>query len=190
MIYRTHLLIAALLASFASLSGCVAGTPPLASNPYESNQYLLAPADQLRITVFGEPALTKNYVITTAGDIAFPLLGDVPATGKSVGEFSEFLTGKLADGYLKDPRVNVEVLNFRPIYVLGEVSRSGEFKYKPELTALQAVALAGGFTYRADRRRVFIRRAGADAEFTYELDKGRAIYLRPGDTIRVGERYF
>ncbi len=187
---RPVLVCAALLAMMASLAGCVGGKPPLASNPYAANEYRLAAADQLRITVFGEPALSRNYTVTTAGDIAFPLLGDVPASGRTASEFSEFLTQKLADGYLNDPRVNVEVLNFRPIYVLGEVSRAGEFKYKPELTALQAVALAGGFTYRADRRRVFIRRAGEDAEFTYELDQGRAIYLRPGDTIRVGERYF
>ncbi|MEL7198559.1 MAG: polysaccharide biosynthesis/export family protein [Pseudomonadota bacterium] len=190
MTNRQAFLGAVTLALVGSLSACVAGTPPLASNPYEANEYRLAAADQLRITVFGEPALSRNYTITTAGDIAFPLLGDIPASGKTAGEFSKFLTNKLSNGYLNDPRVNVEVLNFRPIYVLGEVGRSGEFKYKPELTALQAVALAGGFTYRADRRRVFIRRAGDDTEFTYELDQGRAIYLRPGDTIRVGERYF
>ncbi|KWV90963.1 polysaccharide biosynthesis/export family protein [Erythrobacter sp. YT30] len=187
---RHAVICAASLALTGSLAGCVGGTPPLALDPYATNEYRLEAADQLRITVFGEPALSRNYVITTAGDIAFPLLGDVPASGKTANEFSAFLTSKLADGYLNDPRVNVEVLNFRPVYVLGEVGRSGEFKYKPELTALQAVALAGGFTYRADRRRVFIRRAGDDKEFTYELDQGRAIYLRPGDTIRVGERYF
>ena len=96
----------------------------------------------------------------------------------------------LSEGYLNDPRVSIEVLNFRPIYVLGEVQRSGEFSYKPELTATQAIALAGGYTYRAQKNRVFIRRADSDQELTYELSSGHPVYVAPGDTIRVGERFF
>ena len=96
----------------------------------------------------------------------------------------------LSNGYLNDPRVNVEVLNYRPFYILGEVTRAGEFPYATDMSVLQAVALAGGYTYRADQRRVFIRRAGSDQESTYDLASGRTVYIQPGDTIRVGERYF
>ncbi|MEN7538029.1 polysaccharide biosynthesis/export family protein [Aurantiacibacter flavus] len=178
------------LVGVALLSGCASGLPPAAPNPYAVPTYAIAPADQLRITVFGEEALTKDYVVTSAGDISFPLLGDIPASGMSASELSQLLTEQLSNGYLNDPRINVEVLNYRPFYVLGEVGSSGEFTYKPELTAMQAIAVAGGFTYRADRSRVFIRRAGDDREYTYDLDTGRVVYIQPGDTIRVGERYF
>lgn len=178
------------ISAAGSLTGCAGNLPPLAPDAYAAPTYKLAPSDQLRITVFGEDALSKNYTITTSGDLAFPLLGDVPAAGRSTGELTADLTAQLAGGYVNDPRVNIEVLNYRPFYVLGEVGRSGEFDYKPELTVLQAVAIAGGFTYRADKNRVFIRRAGTDREFTFELDQGRAVYIMPGDTIRIGERYF
>tara|TARA_A100001391_G_scaffold188957_2_gene159977 strand:+ start:54099 stop:54671 length:573 start_codon:yes stop_codon:yes gene_type:complete len=178
------------LVGVALLSGCAGNLPPAASDPYVEPTYAIAPADRLSITVFGEDALTKEYVVTSTGDISFPLLGDIPASGKSASELAQILTTELANGYLNDPRVNVEVLNYRPFYVLGEVGNSGEFTYKPELTAMQAIAVAGGFTYRADRSRVFIRRSGDDREYTYDLDSGRVVYIQPGDTIRVGERYF
>lgn len=189
---RKYSLMTFLLAvlGFGSLAGCASNIPPLAADAFAAPTYRLASSDQLRITVFGEDALSKNYVITSAGDIAFPLLGDIPAAGKSTGQLTQELTAQLGNGYVNDPRINIEVLNYRPFYVLGEVGKSGEFDYKPELTALQAIALAGGFTYRADKNRIFIRRAGSDKEFTYELDTGRAVFIQPGDTIRVGERFF
>ncbi|MEM7688736.1 MAG: polysaccharide biosynthesis/export family protein [Pseudomonadota bacterium] len=162
----------------------------MASDPYAVPEYRLAVDDEVRVVVFGEPTLSKNYTVTSSGDIAFPLIGDVKAAGMTATELNGFLTETLGNGFLNNPRLNVEILKFRPFYVLGEVSRSGEFKYRPELTVLQAIALAGGYTYRADRKRVFIRRAGQETEFTYELDKGRAIYISPGDTIRIGERFF
>lgn len=182
--------VLAALVGMAILSGCASNLPPQATNPYAAPTYLIAPSDRLRITVFGEEALTKEYIVTSAGDISFPLLGDIPAAGKSPSDFAQALTTELANGYLNDPRINVDVLNYRPFYVLGEVGNSGEFEYKPDLTAMQAIALAGGFTYRADRDRIFIRRVGDDREYTYNLDEGRTVYIQPGDTIRVGERYF
>lgn len=179
-----------LLMSAGLLTACAGGSPPLASDPYAVPEYRLAADDELRIVVFGEDSLSKTYTVTSSGDIAFPLLGDVRAAGRTANELNAYLTQQLAGGYLNDPRINIEVVKFRPFYVLGEVSRSGQFEYRPELTALQAIALAGGYTYRADRKRVYIRRAGQEAEFTYELNQGRAIYISPGDTIRVGERFF
>ena len=172
------------------LTACGSSTPPLAADQYAVPEYRLAADDELRIVVFGEDTLSKTYTVTSAGDIAFPLLGDVRAAGMTANELNAFLTEKLAGGYLNDPRINIEVTKFRPFYVLGEVTKSGQFNYRPELTALQAIALAGGYTYRADRKKVFIRRAGEEREFTYELNQGRAIYISPGDTIRVGERFF
>ena len=173
-----------------TLSACGGNLPPLGEDGFVAPEYRLAAGDRLRVTVFGEEALSKEYIVTSAGDLAFPLLGDLPAAGKTSGELAKDITTGLDAGYLNDPRVNIEVLNYRPFYILGEVTKSGEFPYSDDLTALQAIALAGGYTYRAEQRRVFIRRAGEQEERTYELNSGRSVYVRPGDTIRVGERYF
>jgi polysaccharide export outer membrane protein len=178
------------LALAGLLAACAASVPPLASDSFEAPVYRLAAGDKLRIVVFGEEALSKEYTVTSAGDLSFPLLGDIQAAGLTSAELQRAITEGLDQGYLNDPRVNVEVLNFRPFYILGEVIKSGEYPYSTDLTVHQAVALAGGFTYRADQRRVFIRRAGTEQEHTYDLSQGRAVYVRPGDTIRVGERYF
>ncbi len=184
------LLALSLTVLLASLSACGGKTPPLATDLSAPLVYKLSVGDKLSITVFGEEALSREYVVTSAGDISFPLLGDLRAAGRSLPELSAEIAEKLSHGYLNDPRVNIEVLNFRPIYVLGEVENAGEFVFKPELTVLQAIALAGGYTYRADKSQVYILRAGSNQELTYELDTGQAVYVLPGDTIRVGERYF
>lgn len=184
-VVRTWLVVLAL-----ALSACAGNTPPIATDGYEPPVYRLAAGDKLQVTVFGEEALSREYVITSTGDISFPLLGDVPAAGRTSAELREDLATRLAQGYMNDPRVNIEVLNYRPFYILGEVESSGEYPYSNDLTVTQAIALAGGYTYRAEKDRVFIRRAGSEQEFTYELGSDRPVYVNPGDTIRVGERYF
>jgi polysaccharide biosynthesis/export protein len=171
------------------LAGC-ASLPPLAESQREAPAYELGAGDKLRVTVFGEESLSREYTITSAGDISFPLLGDVPVVGLTAAQLGETLTRKLGAGYVNDPRVSVEVLNYRPFYILGEVSRSGEYPYSAGLTALQAVALAGGYTYRAEKNRIFIRRAGEMAERTYVISSDNPVWILPGDTVRVGERYF
>ncbi len=96
----------------------------------------------------------------------------------------------LGEGYLNDPRVTVEVLNYRPFFILGEVSNAGEYPFRDGLTVLQAVAQAGGFSYRADRQTIFLLREGQTEEEQYDIENGRPVYVSPGDTIRIGERYF
>ena len=171
------------------ISACAGSNAEPGLAAYTPTVYRLAAGDKLSITVFGEESLSREYSITPQGDLAFPLLGDVPVADKTVGELQEVLRGKLAEGYVNDPRVTVEVLNYRPFYVLGEVSKSGEFPFSDGLTVVQAVARAGGFTYRADRSKVFITRMGQSREEVYDLDAGRTVYVAPGDTIRIGERY-
>lgn len=170
--------------------GCAGSIPPAGTAAYQPTEYRMAAGDRLRITVFGEEALTREYAVSSAGDLAFPLVGDIPVVGKTVNELQATLIAGLSKGYINDPRVTAEILNYRPFYVLGEVAKSGEFPFSDDLTVQQAVALAGGYTYRADQRRVFIRRRGQAREETYELTAERPVFVSPGDTIRVGERYF
>lgn len=157
---------------------------------YEPTIYRLAAGDRISITVFGEESLSREYAVTSQGDLAFPLLGDMPVANLTVGQLQDMLRARLSEGYLNDPRVTVEVLNYRPFYILGEVNNAGEYPYSDGLTVIQAVAQAGGFSYRADRDTIYIVRAGQGGEESYDIESGRPVYVAPGDTIRIGERYF
>ncbi|WP_232367263.1 polysaccharide biosynthesis/export family protein [Altererythrobacter lutimaris] len=186
---RISQMFALLGAMLLGLSACASGTPPIADASMDAPSYRIGAGDRLKVTVFGEDALSNEYVVTSVGDIAFPLLGAIPVEGKTVEESAKLLTDRLASGYLNDPRVSMEVLNYRPFYILGEVTSSGEFAYRANLTATQAIALAGGYSYRADKNKVFIRRAGETEERTYILKPDQPVWILPGDTVRIGERF-
>jgi protein involved in polysaccharide export with SLBB domain len=165
-----------------------AATQTPASAPADRG-YRLGAGDKVRIIVFGEESLTGEYLVPGGtGKISFPLVGDVSAGGLTVGQFETELEHALADGFLKQPRVSVEVLEYRPFFILGEVMKPGEYPYINGLTVLNAVATANGFTYRADTRKVYIRRANSGQEQQYKLTTSTPV--EPGDTIRIGERFF
>ena len=162
----------------------VAGTPEAAS----AADYRLGPADNLRVTVFGHPDLSGEFMVSSNGVVSLPLIGDVKAEGLTLSQFQRETEAKLKDGYLKEPRVSAEVLNFRPYYILGEVNRPGEYPYTNQLTVLKAIATAGGFTYRANKREVMIKGTDDPTEERIQLTPNTVI--EPGDTIRVLERIF
>jgi protein involved in polysaccharide export with SLBB domain len=154
-----------------------------------SSDYRLGAGDKLRIMVFGEESLSGEFLVPGgAGTLSFPLVGDVQASGLSVAELQAQLLTKLKDGYLKDPHVSIEVLNYRPFYILGEVMKPGQYSYTNGLTVLNAVATANGFTYRANTHKVYIKRPNAPKEVEYELKTTTPV--EPGDTIRIAERFF
>jgi polysaccharide export outer membrane protein len=169
------------------LAGAAAQTRPL-SSPDDLAEYRLGAGDKLRVTVFGETALSGEFLVSGTGKISLPLIGDVQAAGVTVPAFQEQVQRALRDGYLKDPRVSAEVLNYRPFYILGEVEKPGEYPFTNNLTVLNAVATAGGFTYRANKGRVYIKRNGNVDERQETLSP--AVKVLPGDTIRIGERLF
>lgn len=150
--------------------------------------YRLGTADRLRITVYGEPSLSGEFAVGAQGHLALPLIGQTPAAGLTASQLEAAIAGALSQGYMLDPRVTAEVIAYRPFYILGEVNRPGEYPYAARLTVLNAVATAQGFSYRADTRRVYIRRADGREEQAYALTA--ATPVAPGDTLRIGERYF
>jgi protein involved in polysaccharide export with SLBB domain len=162
----------------------VASTPDDVAQPVE---YRLGPGDQLRITVFNEAELTGQFVVGSQGTISYPLVGDVHAAGLTITEFTASLREALLE-FIRQPNVSVEVANYRPFFILGEVQRPGTYPYSASLTVLNAVATAGGFTYRANRGRVFIRHANEQEERSYPLTIATPVL--PGDTVRIGERLF
>lgn len=148
----------------------------------------LQAGDKLRITVFGEDKLSGEYDIDPSGYVSLPLAGTIKAGGRTKIDLERDLTSKFKNQYLQNPKVTVDVIAFRPFYVMGEVAHPGEFPYKTTVDVMSAIATAGGQTYRASRSTVLIRRAGREGFQEYPLSPDIPVY--PGDLIRVPERYF
>jgi polysaccharide export outer membrane protein len=188
--------VAVLVAAFGGLSACQSAPAPTrdgsdaaqAINERVVGEYQLGAGDQLRVTVFGEAELSGEYVLDGTGVVSMPLIGDVTALNLTVREFQRALEQRFADGYLRNPRVSAEVLNYRPFYILGEVRQPGEYPYTNGLTVLNAIATAGGFTYRANDNVVMIK--GADDSQEYRVRLEPTTKILPGDTIRIVERFF
>jgi polysaccharide export outer membrane protein len=161
---------------------------PRSSATSPSGSYILGPTDRVRLKVYGEPDITGEYEVDSNGFVSIPLAGLVKAAGLTTRQLEAGVTAALAKGIVRDPRVNVEVALYRPFYILGEVKKSGEYPYRVGLTVMDAVATAGGFTYRANENKVYLRRSGSTVEEIYPLDAPVLIF--PGDNIRVPERYF
>ena len=165
-----------------------ASADPSVEPPQEVEEYRLGSGDKLRISVFGEDALSGEFVVNDAGQVSFPLIGTINAAGLTLPQLQRAIEAKLADGYVKQPRVAAEVLNYRPFFILGEVNKPGEYPYSVGMTVVNAVARAEGFTYRADKRNVYIKRSGSDKEEEFRLTT--TLKVQPGDTIRIKERFF
>ena len=168
-----------------SVTPAAGQTSPAAAT---ADEYRLGSGDKLRIIVFDEESLSGEFLVDGSGLVSMPLVGEITAAGSTVREFQRALEVALADGYLNDPKVSAEVLNFRPFYILGEVNMPGTYPFTDGLTVLNAVATAQGFTYRANRRVVYIRRDGETDERQYQLNS--VTEVNPGDTIRIAERIF
>ncbi len=163
-------------------------TGPAITGASQAPAYRLGNGDDVRVNVFGEDILSGDFEVDGSGNISMPLIGSVSATGLTIPEFEAEIERKLRAGFLNEPRVSAEVTNYRPYYILGEVERPNEYPYNSGLTIMNAVAAAGGFTYRANRKFVFVRSEGSDEERRIELTSTASV--KPGDTIRVGERIF
>ena len=183
--------VAAVISATLVAAGCTgASAPPLPASELSpaGSVYRLGLGDKLRVNVYGEPQLSGEYQVSGNGAVTMPLVGDVPAVGLSARELEAALTSRYASGYLQSPKIGVQVYDFRPYFILGEVQKPGKYPSVEGQTLLGAIATAGGFTYRANSKRVFIRRQGDASE--YQIDPNSDTRVRPGDVIRVGERYF
>ncbi|WP_235907527.1 polysaccharide biosynthesis/export family protein [Siccirubricoccus phaeus] len=179
------------LLGLATLAACAtpgSDLPPLPETAVSA--YRLGPEDQLRITVFNDPQLNGEFRVSAGGNIAVPLVGSVRAAGRTTEELERAIAAEMRRQSLyRDPSVSVQVLTYRPIFVLGMVERGGQFPYQPAMTALTAVALAGGFNYRAVRDYVSVTRVGPEGR-PIEYRAPREALLQPGDTVTVFERRF
>lgn len=149
---------------------------------------ILAASDRVKVTVFGQADLSGEFEVDAAGFISMPLVGKIAAANGGPQHLEAAIEEELLDGYLKNPRVSVEVLSLRSIFVLGEVGVPGSYPYTFGLTALKAVALAGGFTYRARKNGLRVTRASEPEKGEQKIAGGTAV--SPGDIVVVPERFF
>jgi len=154
----------------------------------QQGTYRLAPGDEVSIKVFDNEDISGKFQIDAGGNISFPLLGQVKAAGKTVGELTTDLTVALDKDYLVNPKVSVEVLNFRPIFVIGQVNAPGSYPYSAGMTVRQAVALAGGYTRRASTSGMSLIRLDASGA-TVTVEATEDTQILPGDTIEIDRRF-
>lgn len=154
----------------------------------QAEGYRIGPGDELEISVFGHEDMSGGYTVSGTGDISMPLIGSVRAADLTGPELEQRIVDALEPDYLKNPRVSIEVLNYRPFYILGEVKAPGSYPYVNGMTYINAVAIAGGYTYRAKKNHAVVERASGPegAEVRVEMSD----LVQPGDIIRIKERFF
>lgn len=190
MLRRLFVLFAVLFLAVACAGSSDAPAPVTTSakaDAQSSEDYRLGPEDKVKVTVFGEQDLSGEFVVDSSGVLAAPFIGQITVKGMTLREFEAAYAQKLRESQiLRDPRVSAEVTSFRPIYVLGEVKKPGQYAYVSGMTVQKAVALAEGYTYRASESRAEITRGGK--KFSVEVTPVTKVF--PGDEIRIPERFF
>jgi protein involved in polysaccharide export with SLBB domain len=185
---------AAILAIGLQVAGCYTDYGPIAAEPEpiippSSVATFLHPGETIKVTIYGEDALSGVYTINPSGDITMPLVGTIRAAELTKSELEREITRRYVSGkYLQEPQVTVDFIQLLPFYVLGEALRPGAYPYTSGLNVLTAITVAGGFTYRASRTSVLIEHTGETVWQEYPLSA--SVTIAPGDLIRIPERYF
>jgi polysaccharide export outer membrane protein len=174
-------------AYYAAVPAPAVYAAPVEPIRYDSAYHLDA-GDRLRVVVYGQEGLTNTYAIDAAGAITMPLIGTVPARGRTPAGLATEIAAKLRGGFIREPSVAVEIEAYRPFFILGEVAAPGQYPYVPNMTVESAVAIAGGFSPRARRDSVTVTHTDASGAGRYVVPLGTQI--GPGDTVQVGERWF
>lgn len=186
---------AVVLAALCGLAAsCASSDLPLISaaqaNSELTSGYRIDAGEKLKVTVFDEETLTGEYDVGFGGVLSLPLLEPIVVKDKDTTEVARLIEARLADGgYVLDPRVSIEIVDHRSFFILGEVTTPGEYAHNGELTLEQAVAKAGGFTPRADKHKVILKRQTWEAGRLIDLDQ-MALQVAPGDTITIRESFF
>lgn len=184
--------IGALFLGIAALSACASSNVPLAqanAPGYNAPEiYVLGSGDRIKITVYEEPDLSGDFIIDDRGQLSMPVIDEVNAAGLTIAEVRTLVREAFSRTLLVNPKVSAEISEYKPYFIFGEIASPGRYPSYPDLSVYNAIASAGGLTYRANRKFVFIKHADREDELKYELKPGLAVL--PGDTIRVGERFF
>ena len=178
-------------AAFAAVCfACILSVHPEAGAqaPAQPDDYTLGPGDRIRVTVFGHEDLSGEFTISETGTVSLPLAGTLVFGDAALADAERIVVEALKPDYLLNPRVSIEVMDYRPFYIIGEVNDPGAYPYVNGMTVNEAVALGGGFTYRARKNRVAVIRASDDTRAEISIPVTEAVL--PGDVVRVLERIF
>lgn len=178
----------AALALLAVATACSSPPPQAAPTPAQLGAYRLGSGDALRMIIYGEDKLSGEFRVSDSGMIALPLIGDLKAAGQTVDELTQMVTAAYSANVLRNPRIAIEIMSYRPFFILGSVGKPGQYQFIPGMTVRQAIATANGYTPIAKQKVVMITHWGEAEEKSYRLDA--ATLVRPGDTIRIPERVF
>jgi protein involved in polysaccharide export with SLBB domain len=182
---RTFLAALAIALPLAACSGQGSNLPMLSDSPTSTQTaYRLGPGDRLTIRVGGADDMNGDYVVGDNGTVSMPLIGEVKAAGESQQQLEREISHKLAQGYIKDPKVSIAIQTYRPFYIYGEVAKPGEYPYASGMRVLNAIATAGGYTYRANQSYVVVNRKGEERKAVGTTP------IQPDDIIKIPERYF
>jgi polysaccharide export outer membrane protein len=178
--------------SAAASDGTRQSPPPTETVTVEasrySDDYRLGAGDKVRVTVYDETDLSGEFQVDGSGYVRLPLVGQVKAGGRTAHQLEGDVSGALADGYLKNPRIAVEVTTYRPFYIIGQVNRPGQYPYTSNMSALDAVGVAGGFTDHAVESTLHIRHEGETKELDVPADE--TVKIEPGDVVRIDQTAF
>ena len=153
-----------------------------------AGSYLLNPGDHVRVKAYSDDQLSNDYEVNSSGFVSIPLVGNVKAAGLTTRQLEHAIIARMKGRIAKNPQINVEIATYAPFYIYGEVRKAGQYPFQPGLTVGDAIATAGGLTYRANEYRVYVRHAGSAREQVVAADAPARVY--PGDNIRVTERIF
>ena len=168
-----------------SLAACASvRTIPLT----EENSYKLGIGDKVRVNVYNQDKLSGDFTVESTGNISLPLVESIPAAGLTTAQLEENVKQALQPEYLNDPKVSIEILNYRNVYILGEVEEPGKYEYVPNMTLLQAVATANGYTPRASEGGATVTRHVKGALILFDIEE--TTMLKPGDTVVINRRWF
>jgi polysaccharide biosynthesis/export protein len=172
-----------------AVAACSPGANLPALPDYNGRVYRLGGGDQVRIITFNVDQLSQTFRVNDSGNLALPLLGSVHAAGLTTGELGTRIARELQrKSFVRDASVSVEVAEYRPVFVLGEVNKPGQYPYLPGMTALTAVAVAGGFTYRAVQDYAEVVRSSGDTAMIGKVSPES--FIAPGDVVKVLEQRF
>ena len=174
------------LTALLALTLCFMWLKPLYAA--EDNIYILGAGDRVRMIVYGQDDISGEYKIDGSGALTLPLIGEVTGGGLPVRKLEEAVTNAYKGDYFVNPQVNIEVINFRPFFILGEVKTPGDYSYISGMTVLQAVSVAGGYNYRAKKNGIKLHRIINGEKKEILVKEESKIF--PGDVITVEERFF
>jgi len=148
----------------------------------------LGPSDKVHLRDYDDANLTGDYEVNSAGFISLPLVGQVRAAGLTTSQLEKTIAARMKGSVAQNPNINIEIASYAPFYIYGEVKKAGVYSFQPGLTVADAIATAGGLTYRADESTIYLQHAGGQTQEVVRLDVPKRIF--PGDNIRVSERMF